>query len=309
MATDAEVMEQALAEGKTLAEALALVDQPAVVPAGEGPPAAPPPAAPPAAADDLDPYLQRIPEELRDLVRPALADVIATARAKTAGASDAEAQLAAMHKAFATNPQGALAFLAEHYKVQLPRAADGTTPTSPDPGAQRPAPHETIDAEIAALKARIGQAATMAEVADLTDRLTTLKVTRAVGDAVAPVAAAQLSQEEQRQMDRLRQDHPDIPVDTLLPQIRRRQASLRERPYLTPEEGMWIELGPALARQVQRLRGQVVRATSPADRAAAGTSGPGSSAPVTLGSLDLNSLSEKQIMALMQATGGVAPDR
>lgn len=308
MATDAEVMEQALAEGKTLVEALALVDAPAPAtdPAGAVPPGAPPPAAPPAAADDLAPYLERIPEELRDLVRPALTDVLAQARTKTQSASDAEAQLAAMHKAFATNPQGALAFLAEHYKVPL-RAAE---PAPGAPAAERPSPQPaTLDTEIAALKAQIGQAATMAEVADLTDRLTTLKVTQAVGAAVAPVAAAQLSQEEQRMLDRLRQEHPDIPVDALLPQIRRRQASLRERPYLTPEEGMWVELGPALAKEVRRLRGHAVRASSPAERAAAGTSGPGASAPVAAGSLDPYQLSEKQLLALMQATGGVAPDR
>lgn len=310
MATDAEIMEQALGEGKTLVEALALVDAPAPVtaPAGDGLSEAAPGAAEPRAAlaaDDLAPYLERIPEELRDLVRPALADVIAQARAKTAGATDAEAQLAAMHKAFSTNPQGALAFLAEHYKVPL-RLADQPE-AAPAPAA--PQPDADLDAEIASLKSKIGQATTMAEVADLTDRMTTLKVTRGIGDAVRPVAAAQLSQEEQRQIDRLRQDNPDIPVDTLMPQIRRRQAALRERPYLTPEEGMWIELGPALAQQVKRLRGQVVRAVSPAERVAAGTSGPSSSAPVTLGSLDLNSLSEKQIMALMQATGGVAPER
>ncbi len=308
MATEMEQMEAALAAGQPLGEALvtapdAPASAPEAAPAAEAPTAPPPP-------DDLAPYLTAVPESLREIVRPALQTMLDGVKAKAATATEAEGQLQAMHRAFSNNPRGALQFLAEHYRVPV-RFADeaGPAPASqPSPAAPGPAP-QSLEAEIAAELQKIEAATNMAEVARATDRLTTLKVARQVGEAVAPVAAAQLSQEEQRQLDHLRTSHPDIPVDTLLPQIKRRQAVLRERPYLTPEEGMFIELGPKLIGEVRRLRTQLTRATTPAERAAAGVGGPAASAPAAGASFDPYALSDEQLMAIMTATGGVAPAR
>jgi len=307
MPTDSEIMEQALAEGKTLVEALAAVEAPSLAPdqpvADGSQPSPPIPT-----SDDLSPYLETIPESLRELVRPSLRTMLDDVKDKSASASEAEAQLAAMNKTFAQNPKGALAFLAEHYRIPV-RFDGDPAGAAPQPSPQRQEPQiPTIDAEIDSLKSRIGQANNMGEVAELVDRLTTLKATRIVGESVAPVAAAQLSQEEQRQMDRLRSENPDIPIDTLMPQIKRRQATLRERPYLTPEEGMYIELGPALVQHVRRLKTQIARASTPAERAATGVAGPGGAAPAIAG-FDVQNLTTDQLMALMKATGGVAPDR
>lgn len=306
MATDLERMEQALSEGKTLAESLAVTDLPSTP--AEAPAAQPGEPAPAPAPDELDPYLTAIPEALRDLVRPALQTMLDGVKQKAAGADEATAQLQAMHRAFQSNPKGALRFLGEHYRVPVAFSDEAGKPAAA-PSPQRQDPQVDPDAEIATLKQELSRVENMAQAADLMDRLATLRAVRIVGERVAPVAAAQLSQEEQRQVEALRSANPDIPVDTLLPQIRRRQETLRDRPYLTPEEGMYIELGPALIQQVRRLKTQVTRASTPAERVAAGVSGPGASAPAMGATFDPYNLSADQLMALMQATGGVAPER
>lgn len=315
MPTELERMEQALEGGQTLAQALQAVDSPAqgtVTAPGEGGGQLPPGAQASAATkpDDLDPYLANVPESLREIVRPSIRAVVDSVRAQAATANEAESQLQAMHKAFSTNPRGAVRFLAEHYKVPVRFAdeAGDPAPTATSPQRQVSDP-SSLDQDIAAELQRIETAANMGEVARAVDRLTTLRAARMISDSVAPVAAAQLSQEEARQLDRLRADHPDIPVDTLLPQIKARQAVLRSRPYLTPEEGLYIEVGPTLLREVRRLKAQTVRTASPAEKAAAGVSGPGASAPAAAGSFDPYALTPDQLMDLMVTTGGVSRER
>jgi hypothetical protein len=120
------------------------------------------------------------------------------------------------------------------------------------------------------------------------------------------VRAAQLELQESQALERLRRDYPDVNVDRLWPQIKRRQETMRARPHLFADEALAIELFPQAVQELRRLRRTGARAADPADRGRAQVAGPAGSAPA--GAPDPYGMTPEQLMSVMTGLG-LAKDR